>query len=401
MAGVRWIGRVGFRRTAPPRRDAIRRRNHWLGLARLDCLTLAERRNDVLCRRVGLSALGLVIPAFRLIAQLPTRPRPVSSTVAAESSAPAAAALIIGSLLFMGWGITSGRAETPPGAPPKSGAATKVTPPTPIPVAESITQQVRVEEKFALATAKIRWTAVKGQRLPLLFEPAVLTHLDDPTRSLKLVSAPSDSRRGDQLLAEANGTFDIVMQYQLRVSKPNEESGIALPTPAALVNQIKLTLVNLDVDVQSPQAVSIQRDNDNSGSNTVATLLLSPEAGTWIGWKPRSRDVKREKAVFYAEFYQLYVPAPGVIEGLHYAAIRPAQGELNELVFNVPVGATITDVIDPSTSGASANSAATIVSLWRFDPDTRKLRVTFESATIAAPFALAVRSQNRHRPAPV
>ena len=45
-------------------------------------------------------------------------------------------------------------------------------------VAESVTQQIRVEDKFALATAKIHWQAVKGQMLPLLFEPAVLTHVN-------------------------------------------------------------------------------------------------------------------------------------------------------------------------------------------------------------------------------
>ena len=77
-------------------------------------------------------------------------------------------------------------------------------------------------------------------------------------------------------------------------------------------------------------------------------LVLSPLDETWIGWKPRSRDVKREKPVFYAEVYQLYVPSAGVIEGAHYAAIRPAQGELSELIFDVPAGASITDVIDPA-----------------------------------------------------
>ena len=55
------------------------------------------------------------------------------------------------------------------------------------------------------------------------------------------------------------------------------------------------------MDVLSPQAVSVQRDT--AGSNTVATLVLSPRDDVRIGWKPRSRDVKREKPVFYAEVY--------------------------------------------------------------------------------------------------
>ena len=152
--------------------------------------------------------------------------------------------------------------------------------------------------------------------------------------------------------------------------------------------------MNLDVDVSSPQAVSVQRET--AGSNTVATLALSPLNETWIGWKPRSRDVKREKPVYYAEVYQLYVPSAGVIEGAHYAAIRPAQGELNELVFNVPAGASITDVIDPSAAAAPNDSAkcaaASLVALWRFDPDARKLRVNL-SRPQSHSFALVIRSQ--------
>ena len=101
------------------------------------------------------------------------------------------------------------------------------------------------------------------------------------------------------------------------------------------------------MDVVSPQAVSIERKA--AGKDTVATLVLAPANDIWIGWKPRSRDVAREKAVFYAELTQLYAPTAGVIEGLHHAAIRPAQGELAELLFDVPKGATITDVLDPAT----------------------------------------------------
>ena len=67
------------------------------------------------------------------------------------------------------------------------------------------------------------------------------------------------------------------------------------------------------VDVVAAQAVSI--DRKAVGKDTVAKLVLSPENGIWVAWKPRSRDVAREKAVFYAELTQLYTPTAGVIEG--------------------------------------------------------------------------------------
>src|ERR1019366_9373327 len=110
-----------------------------------------------------------------------------------------------------------------------------------------------------------------------------------------------------------------------------------------------------------------------------------------------SRNVKNEKSVFYAEISQLYVPSAGVVEGVHQVSIRPAQGELGELIFNVPAGATITDVTDgANATDANRQSAIgnrqSIVSLWRFDPDARKLRVTLNPAQ-SKPFALVIRSQ--------
>jgi hypothetical protein len=145
------------------------------------------------------------------------------------------------------------------------------------------------------------------------------------------------------------------------------------------------------VDVFSPQAVSVQRSA--TASNTVATLVLTP-GSAWIGWRPRSRDVKNEKPVFYAELSQLYVPSAGVVEGVHQVSIRPAQGELGELIFNVPPGATITDVADTSASNpqSAIRNPQSVVSLWRFDPDARKLRVTLNPAQ-SRPFVLVIRSQ--------
>jgi hypothetical protein len=271
------------------------------------------------------------------------------------------------------------------------------------PRAESITQEIRIDDKFALAEAKIRWLAEKGERLPLLFEPAVLTRADFPTNSLKLLQTTPGSGQAYELLAVKKGVFDIKLQYQLPVTKRDLQSGVVLPVQYGLINRLNLTIIGLDVDVLSPQAVAIEQEV--TGTNTVATLVLSPARETWIGWRPRSRDVKREKAVFYAEISQLYVPAAGVIEGAHYVLVRPAQGELSELVLDVP-GATVTDVLDGATPAAAAETEASksqasgsLVALWRFDPDTRKLRITLRRPH-SRPFALLVRSQVATGPLP-
>lgn len=251
---------------------------------------------------------------------------------------------------------------------------------------ESVVQQIRVSGGFATATAKIHWQADKGGTLPLLFEPAVLTKVNYP-KSLKLESAPAGSRNAQQLVAQSGGAFDIEVQYQVQVTKNDTDSGFALPLPGGLINRVTLSLANLDVDAYSPLAVSVQRAA--TGSNTVVTLTLAP-GSAWVGWKPRSRDVKNEKPVFYAELSQLYIPSAGVVEGVHQVSIRPAQGQLGELIFDVPAGATITDVIDNRTIRNTERTSR--VSLWRFDPDARKLSVTLNPAQ-SQPFTLVIRSQ--------
>jgi hypothetical protein len=332
--------------------------------------------------------LHVVIPALRRLWKLPPPPVPAEPPATQSGAASAVIALLMGGLVWV--------------APfARSADSKSVLPAKDAPVAESVTQDIRVEDKVALAMAKVRWQAEKGEMLPLLFEPTVLTRLDYPTNALELVQAPVGSRPAQQLLARKKGSFDIKVQYQLPVAKKDAGGWLALPVPCGLINRLNLTVVNLDVDVFSAQAVSIQRDT--VGSNTVAMLVLSPANDSWVAWKPRSRDVKREKPVFYAEISQLYVPAAGVIEGVHYLSVRPAQGELNELILDVPTGSTITDVIDPSKPAATADTgkgaSASLVSLWRFDPDTRKLRITLNPPQSRL-FALLVRSQVATGPLP-
>ncbi|MCD6049784.1 MAG: hypothetical protein K0Q55_1187 [Verrucomicrobia bacterium] len=322
----------------------------------------------------------VVLPGLLRLGKVPQPPTPPE-----EGGSPAAStALLLGGLLF--FSALSVNAAAPPATIPGT-----VLPDAA--VAESVIQDIRVEEKFAFATAKIRWHAVKNQTLPLLYDPAVLTQVNYPTNGLTLVQGTVNGKRVHQLMAQAAGTYDIEVQYQIHVGLKNSVSGFELPTQHGLINRITLTLPELDVDVESPGAVSVQRDASNTKA-TVAQLVLVPMANPWIGWKPRSRDVKKEKAVFYVETFQLFTPVAGVIEGVHRVEVRTAQGELSELVLTVPTGATITDVLD-ATTGVKTS----MVSLWRFDPDTRQLRVGLTPAQ-SRPFALIVRSQVATGPLP-
>lgn len=269
------------------------------------------------------------------------------------------------------------------------------------PVAEFVTQQVRFEDEYAFATVKLRWPAKPGQLLPVLTEPAVLTAIRYPTNALKLVDQISGSTRTYSLLALEGGAFEVELQYQIQVRKAGEETGFTLRTQPGLVNEVSATIVGRDVDIAQRQAVSVERRVE--GSNTVARLVYAPANDAWLGWKPRSRDVRAEKAVFYAEVQNLYVPSAGIIEGLHYVLIRPAQGEVAELVLDVPGGVTITDVTDPASTPAADGKTApppSRVAFWRFDPDAKKLRVSLSPAQ-SKPFGVLVQSQVATGPLPI
>jgi len=57
-------------------------------------------------------------------------------------------------------------------------------------VPDSVIQEIQVDDQYAVGTAKIRWRAIKGQLLPFLSEPAVLTRVTIPADALKLVQTP-------------------------------------------------------------------------------------------------------------------------------------------------------------------------------------------------------------------
>ena len=85
----------------------------------------------------------VVVPSLKQLWRLPAKAK-------LDLPPPTAVALLIGLGLF--GGAMTGRSADSSAALP-----------------ESVTQQIRIEDKFALATAKIHWQAEKGQVLPLLF----------------------------------------------------------------------------------------------------------------------------------------------------------------------------------------------------------------------------------------
>ncbi len=357
----------------------------WLLVA----LAALRSTNGGLAALCVLAAFFLVHVAWPMLVRVcRVQPRVPSDTATTEAGiSPAVTGLLAGGLVWMAMTGTLQAAD----------ATNEIRY---VPRAAAVSNDVVVAEDYASGRATLRWQAVKGQMLPLIFEPAVMTAIDYPTNDLKLVRAPAGSRTARQLVAQKTGAFNVTVHYQVPVTKRGTESGFVLPIAYGLINTLRLSLNGLDVAVASPQAIASERSLD--GTNTVASLVLVPADDTWIGWKPLSRDVRREKTVFYAEITHLYVPTAGVIEGAHEVSIRPAQGEIGELLLTVPTGATVTDVVGfqrGATAETPPGDATAAVSLWRFDPETRKLRVALKTPQ-SRPFALLVRLQVNAGPLP-
>jgi hypothetical protein len=354
LALVAWAVAPGATR---PRRAAAWRALGWTALA-----WAALRQPDG-----GVSFAGVVGLFLAVQLLVPLLRRWWRAPVASGPAPGPAAAAVVG---WIGLGLGAGALEVPA----RAAAAAP-------PVAAQITQEVRAEDEYVLGEARLRWQAATGQTLPVLEAPGVLTGFELVAGVARLVQggAPEQPQRG--LLAETNGWIEAVIRYQTRVEPQGEARGFRVPVPPGLVNRLTLTVAGQDVDVFAEQAVSVQRRSAAGATNTVVELVLRPAGETRLGWRPRQRDPRREAAVFYAEWTQVYVPASGAVEGLHAAQVRPARGELAELVFDVPPGAAVTDVTAPGLAG------------WRFDPDTRQLRARLSPAQ-ARPFAVQIRSQS-------
>jgi len=257
--------------------------------------------------------------------------------------------------------------------------------------ADSVVQRLTVADGVVSGRLLIEWTARRaGETLEVLYPPAVATAIDagqgGGTRAVRASAAPDAPLL---LVADAPGRRRVQIDCRLPVGRRGDNEGFLLPAGPALIHRVELMLEDMDVEVVAPEAVSLEQTTGVKEGKpwTKAVALLPPAGRVWIGWKPRSRDIRKEALVFYADSQQLWVPTAGILEGVHLFDIRPAQGQIQTLLFRAPEGATVTDASCPG------------LSFWRFDPDTRLLRLSFSSAQ-TGPFRVTIRSQIATRPLP-
>ncbi len=335
------------------------------------CLSLPNGADEFFVATLVFISVHVILPLLMRQFQLP---RPVKQT-----PAPAAAAMLIGGLMFLNMGACT------------ADAAGKVAPPAnSFFIPNAVIQIATVKEDQVFVKAKLHWNANKDQALNFLNHPAVMTDIKLPKDSLVLSQAEHNRKSVYRLTATKDGVYDVEFSYEISVTNQKGVRGFHLPTLYGLINRLTLDLDRAEVEITTANAISIRpltvpkADADKRSS---FELVLSPQLNPLIAWKPRGRDTRSEKTVFFAELQQLYVPAAGIIEGVHDAHLRLAQGQITDLTFTTPLGMTITDV------------TATGLANWRFDPDERKLRLQYQSPQ-SQNFSLRIHSQFTTGPLP-
>jgi len=247
---------------------------------------------------------------------------------------------------------------------------------TPLPPAESITQQWTLSEGRANATLDITVRGTAGDRFLLVAPPAILGEFTSADGALRVVKTTRDDQ--DVYLTELtrDGRATARAAFEMPLADPSQPWH--LPTGPAALRRIDITWDQPGWEFRSDQAGSIAYRH--TAESSAATLTLTPHSQPVIVAAPRPRDIASEEIRFFAESHQVFLPGPGVVTGLHRFAIRPAQGTVDALRIQVPDGLTVSDV-----RGEYAGT-------WRFDAAARELRVAIEPAQ-AAGFAILVETQ--------
>jgi len=108
--------------------------------------------------------------------------------------------------------------------------------------------------------------------------------------------------------------------------------------------------------------------------------VLGPADGVTVSARPKQRDTGSEQTKFFVETANLFLPGPGAVNGRHRVVVRPAQGRVAALTMKIPAGFTVGEVSDGP------------VGSWRFDPQTRELKIAVEPAQ-EGPFTVQIETQ--------
>ncbi len=229
--------------------------------------------------------------------------------------------------------------------------------------AESVQHDWDIRDGRLYGSVDITLSGQAGDRYLLLEHPAVLNEFTG--NGLKVINGVHNKQRAYWLVATEDGRLTGTAEFEMPV---NPAAGWKLPTGPAAMQKVKVQWDESGWEFISPAAVKVEPVPGSGKEVSAAMMSLSPMQQVVIKAQARQRDVSTEVTRFYSEVSNLFMPGPGVVNGRHQVIIRPAQGQIRQLTLKVPEGYTVSDVIN----GPVGN--------WRFDPDSRELRVIVQPA---------------------
>jgi hypothetical protein len=242
-------------------------------------------------------------------------------------------------------------------------------------VLERMAQDWRVADGRLTATVKVAVSARAGEALEVLRAPATL--VDFTGDGLRVIRGGSANQPAYLVVAERDGRLTGELRYELPLGEG--AARFTLPTAPAAVQTIRVEFAEPGWEAAAEGAVRATRRTDVAATGSGTDLVLPPAPAT-ILLRPQTRDPAAEETRFFAETANLFLPAPGVVNGRHKVTIRPAQGLVASLALRVPAGFTVGDVAGEGTDE------------WRFDPAARLLTIAIAPPK-SEPFALMVATQ--------
>ena len=225
--------------------------------------------------------------------------------------------------------------------------------------AEMMVQSWKIHDGRLFGEIDVRVRGGSGDSFLLLNPPAVVTGFEG--EGLRITKVRQGEQASYYIALERDGVFNAHVKFEMPAS--NLAGGLALPTGPVAVQRVTVTLDEGGWEFFSPAAVSVQALSGLAENQSGATLVLNPAVAPVLGIRAKSRDVAAEKPQYFAEAANLFIPGPGVVSGFCRVTIRPVQGQVSELELDVPKGFTVGDVGNGPVGD------------WRFNPETRKLRI--------------------------
>ncbi|RKX34119.1 MAG: hypothetical protein DRP71_08085, partial [Verrucomicrobia bacterium] len=266
------------------------------------------------------------------------------------------------------------------GSPAESSAAGQPVPSSVLSdeskAAESMDQNWEIRDDRLFAEIDLTVRGVAGDSFLLLRAPAVLTGFDGD--GLRVGKIGDRDEVAYYVALEKEGTVAAKVRFEMALADGARR--ILVPTGPAAIQRIRIDLDQGGWEFASDWAVQVKSSGDDVPDHSRATLTLAPGLNQEIRFEARRRDTAMEETQFFTEAANLYLPGPGVVNGVTGITVRPAQGRVSELSIRVADGFTVGDV-----RGGPVGE-------WRFDPEEKVLMVAIEPQQTKA-FRFVVETQ--------